>query len=88
MPFEKATRKFSGNTYITLSQTIPIIKVRIFDLAAEKPLNADEFLSEDTVFESKAAKIQSLIDFDDDKVISNITKKSISIKNPLDITAS
>ncbi len=85
MPFENATREFSGNTYITLSRTIPTIKERIFDLAAEVPSNADEeFLNENTVFETKI-EIQP-INFDDEEVISNITKKSISIKNPLDTT--
>ncbi|PKY57728.1 hypothetical protein RhiirA4_549779 [Rhizophagus irregularis] len=38
MPFEKATCEFSGNIYVTLSQTIPtIIKARIFDLTSEVP---------------------------------------------------
>jgi zinc finger BED domain-containing protein 1 (E3 SUMO-protein ligase ZBED1) len=85
MPFENATREFSGNTYITLSRTIPTIKERIFDLAAEVPSNAEEeFPNENTVFETEI-EIQP-INFDDDEVISNITKKSISIKNPLDTT--
>ena len=85
MPFENATREFSGNTYITLSRTIPTIKERIFDLAAEVPSNAEEeFPNENTVFETEI-EIQP-INFDDDEVISNITKKSVSIKNPLDTT--
>lgn len=85
MLFEEATCEFSGNTYVTLSQTIPTIKKMIFDLATEMPSNIEEFLNEDTVFESEAAEIRP-IDFDDDEIISNITKKSISIKNPLDTT--
>ena len=84
MPFENATCEFSGNTYITLSRTIPTIKERIFDLAAEVPSNAEEFLNENTVFETEI-EIQP-INFDDDEDISNITKKSVSIKNPLDTT--
>lgn len=85
MPFEEATREFSGNTYVTLSRTIPTIKARIFDLAAEVPPNVNELLDEDTLFESEVAETQS-IDCDNDEVISNITNKSISIKNPLDTT--
>ncbi|PKC58903.1 hypothetical protein RhiirA1_494414, partial [Rhizophagus irregularis] len=82
MPFEEATREFSGNSYITLSRVIPIIKEMIFDLATEVPSNNDDFLNEDTIFGSEALEIQQT-DFDDDEVISNITKKKISIKNPL-----
>ena len=47
MPFENAICKLSENTYVTLSQTIPTIKERIFDLAAEarvlihNPINLD-----------------------------------------------
>jgi hypothetical protein len=37
-------------------------------------------LNEDTIFGSETAEI---LDFDDDEVVSNITKKKISIKNPL-----
>ncbi|EXX50412.1 hypothetical protein RirG_271130 [Rhizophagus irregularis DAOM 197198w] len=82
MPFEEATHEFSGNSYITLSRVIPIIKEMIFDLATEVPSNNDDFLNEDTIFGSEALEIQQT-DFDDDEVISNITKKKISIKNPL-----
>ena len=84
MPFENATRESSENTYVILSQTIPTIKERIFDLAAEAPSNAEEFPNEDTVFETEI-EIQHT-NFDDEEVISNVTKKSISIKNPLDTT--
>ncbi|EXX52752.1 hypothetical protein RirG_250300 [Rhizophagus irregularis DAOM 197198w] len=42
MPFEEATREFSGNSYIALSQVIPT-KEMIFDLATEAPLNSDDF---------------------------------------------
>ncbi|EXX53697.1 hypothetical protein RirG_241570 [Rhizophagus irregularis DAOM 197198w] len=85
MPFEEATREFSGNTYVTLSQTIPTIKAKIFDLASEVPQNVGEFLDEDTVFDSEIVETRP-IDFDDDEVISNITKENISIKNSLDTT--
>ncbi|PKY59335.1 hypothetical protein RhiirA4_481988 [Rhizophagus irregularis] len=64
-----------GSTYC---QTIPTIKARIFDLTSEVPQNVGEFLDEDVETHP--------IDFDDDEVISNITKKSISIKNSLDTT--
>ena len=50
MPFEEATREFSGNSYITLSRVIPIIKEMIFDLTTEVPSNNDDFLNEDTIF--------------------------------------
>jgi hypothetical protein len=85
MPFEGATHEFSGNTYVTLSRTIPTIKARIFDLAAEAPPDVNEILDEDTVFESEVTEAQP-IDYDDEEIISNITKKRISIKNPLDTT--
>ncbi|EXX73828.1 hypothetical protein RirG_056860 [Rhizophagus irregularis DAOM 197198w] len=44
--------------------------------------NNDDFLNEYTIFGSKALEIQQT-DFNDDEVINNITKKKISIKNPL-----
>ncbi|CAI2198498.1 13324_t:CDS:2, partial [Funneliformis geosporum] len=46
--------------------------------------NAEEFSNENTVFETEIET--QLTNFDDDEVISNITKISISIKNPLDTT--
>jgi hypothetical protein len=82
MLFEEAIREFSGNSYITLSRVIPIIKEMIFDLTTEVPSNNNDFLNENTIFGSEALEIQQT-DFDDDEVISNITKKKISIKNPL-----
>ncbi|CAG8674617.1 17313_t:CDS:1 [Rhizophagus irregularis] len=54
----------------------------IFDLATEVLSNNDDFLNEYTIFGSKALEIQQT-DFNDDEVINNITKKKISIKNPL-----
>ncbi|CAG8677163.1 1439_t:CDS:2 [Rhizophagus irregularis] len=85
IPFKEVTCEFSGNTYVTLSQTIPTIKARIFDLASKVPQNVNEFLDEDTVFDFEIVETR-FIDFDDDEVISNITKESISIKNSLDTT--
>ncbi|PKB96597.1 hypothetical protein RhiirA5_385239, partial [Rhizophagus irregularis] len=61
-------------------------KARIFDLASKVPQNVGEFLDEDTVFDFEIVETRP-IDFDDDEVISNIIKESISIKNLLDITA-
>ncbi|CAG8472367.1 1209_t:CDS:2 [Scutellospora calospora] len=57
----------------------------IYDLASEAPLNNDLFLNEDTVFELD--KEMQPINFNNDEIISNITKQSISIKNSLDMTA-
>ena len=56
MPFEEATHEFSGNTYVTLSKTIPTIKSRIFDLATEALPSDDEFSNENTVFGSEDAE--------------------------------
>ncbi|CAG8488580.1 1918_t:CDS:2 [Scutellospora calospora] len=58
----------------------------IFDLAG-KTLTSDNtlFLNEDTVFGLEDEEAQP-IDFDDEEVISNITKKKILIKAPLDTT--
>ncbi|CAG8749577.1 3383_t:CDS:2, partial [Ambispora leptoticha] len=86
MPFEEATREFSGNTYVTLSKVIPTIKEMIFDLACETPLNNDLFLDEATVFGSDNEDMQP-IDLNDDNIISNVTRKKISIKNPLVTTS-
>ncbi|CAG8497805.1 299_t:CDS:2, partial [Racocetra persica] len=85
MPFEEMTREFSGNTYVTLSRVIPKVKEIIFDLASEAPPSNDLFFDEDTIFESEDAEIQH-IDCDDDEIVSNITKRRISIKNPLNTT--
>ncbi|CAB4404646.1 unnamed protein product [Rhizophagus irregularis] len=62
-------------------------ETRIFDLASEVPQNVGEFLDENTVFDSEIVETRP-IDFDDDEVISNITKESISIKNSLYTTGS
>ncbi|CAG8521606.1 8478_t:CDS:2 [Scutellospora calospora] len=56
----------------------------IYDLVSETPLNNDLFLDEDIVFELD--KEMQSIDFDNDEIISNITKQSILIKNLLDTT--
>ncbi|CAG8529752.1 10641_t:CDS:2, partial [Cetraspora pellucida] len=81
----EATREFSGNTYVTLSKVIPTINEMIFDLLTEIPSNNNLFLDEDTVFGLKDEEIQP-IDFDDEEIISNITKKKILIKTPLNTT--
>ncbi|CAG8540945.1 9313_t:CDS:10, partial [Scutellospora calospora] len=52
--------------------------------ASETLSNNELFSDEDTIFESDATEIQ-YIDLDNDKIISNITKKRISIKNLLNI---
>jgi len=85
IPFEEATREFSGNTYVTLSKVVPTINEIIFDLATETPSNNDLFLDEDTVFGLEDKEIQP-IDFDEEEIVSNITKKRILIKNPLNTT--
>ncbi|CAG8786646.1 4446_t:CDS:1, partial [Cetraspora pellucida] len=83
MPFEKITKEFSGNSYVTLSRVIPKIKEIIFDLASEASSNDELFLDEDTVFESDTTDMQYI---DDDEIISNIIKKKIFIKDSLDTT--
>ncbi len=80
MPFEEETRKFSGGTYVTLSRMIPAIKKLIFDLADDLSLTIN-----DPLFENTDELIDILpIETDSEEVISNFTKKKISIKNPLD----
>ncbi|CAG8489638.1 6380_t:CDS:2 [Cetraspora pellucida] len=64
---------------------IPKVKEIIFDLASETPPSNDLFFDEDTIFELEDAEIQH-IDYDDDEIVSNITKRRISIKNPLNMT--
>src|SRR6185436_15547427 len=84
MPFEKATRDFSGGTYVTLSSTISTIKKLIFDLAGNSLLDNINinYLDENTVFETE----ELLIEIEDEEIISNISKRSVSIKNPLNTT--
>jgi len=80
MPFEEETRKFSGRTYVTLSRMIPAIKKLIFDLADDLSLTIN-----DPLFENTDELIDILpIETDSEEVISNFTKKKISIKNSLD----
>jgi len=85
MPFENATRDFSGGTYVTLSSIISTIKKLIFDLAGNSSLdNIDNnYLDENTVFETETFTEEVLIEIEDEEIISNISKRSISIKNPL-----
>ncbi|CAG8533783.1 16005_t:CDS:2 [Cetraspora pellucida] len=68
---------------MTLSRVISKIKEIIFDLASEAPSNDELFLDEDTVFELDTTDMQYI---DDNEVISNIIKKIIFIKDPLDMT--
>ena len=80
-PFEEATRYFSGGTYITFSRMILTIKEFIFNLAtdSENLLSDDvDYQNEDTIFEEAAD-----VEIDNEEIISNITKKKISIKDPL-----
>ena len=84
MPFENATRDFSGGTYVTLSSTISTIKKLIFDLAGNSSLDNINinYLDENTVFETE----ELLIEIEDEEIISNISERRVSIKNPLDTT--
>ena len=80
-PFEEETRYFSGNTYVTLSKMMSTIKVLIFNLATHSedlPSNDVDYQNEDTIFEEAAD-----VEIDNEEIISNITKKKISIKDPL-----
>ncbi|EXX74628.1 hypothetical protein RirG_049360 [Rhizophagus irregularis DAOM 197198w] len=79
-PFEGATRYFSGGTYVMLSKMMLTIKEFTFDLATDSenlPSNDADYLNEDTIFE------EGDVEIDNEEIISNITKKKISIKNPL-----
>jgi len=84
LPFENATRDFSGGTYVTLSSIISTIKKLIFNLAGNSSLDNINinYLDENTVFETE----ELLIEIEDEEIISNISKRSISIKNPLNTT--
>jgi len=80
MLFKEETCKFSGETYMTLSRMISAIKKLIFDLA-----NNLSLIINDPLFENTDELIDTLlIKTDNKEVISNFTKKKISIKNPLD----
>ncbi|PKY36187.1 hypothetical protein RhiirB3_458263 [Rhizophagus irregularis] len=79
-PFEGATRYFSGGTYVTLSKMMLTIKEFTFDLATDSenlPSNDADYLNEDTIFE------EGDVEIDNEEIISNITKKKISIKDQL-----
>ncbi|PKC55862.1 hypothetical protein RhiirA1_446717 [Rhizophagus irregularis] len=81
LPFEEATREFSGGTYVTLSKMIPCINELIFNLAPLDNTNDNDidYYNEDTVFEEDILDVEN----DNEEIISNITKKKISIKDPL-----
>ena len=85
IPFENATQNFSGGTYVTLSSTISTIKKLIFDLAGNSLLDNINinYLDENTVFETEIFTEELLIEIEDEEIISNISKRSVSIKNPL-----
>src|SRR5436190_21943680 len=55
-------------------------KELIFNIATNSPSDDIDYLNENTVFEEATADIEI-----DDEIISNITNKKISIKNPLNI---
>jgi hypothetical protein len=77
---EGVTRYFSEGTYVMLSKMMLTIKEFIFDLAIDSensPSNNADYLNEDIIFE------EGNIEIDNDEIISNITKKKISIKDPL-----
>jgi zinc finger BED domain-containing protein 1 (E3 SUMO-protein ligase ZBED1) len=86
MPFENATRNFSGGTYVTLSTIISTIKKLIFDLACDSSLDNINYLDENTIFETETFTNELLIEIEDEEIISNISKRRVSIKNPLDTT--
>src|SRR6185312_13836752 len=71
LPFEEATRDFSGSIYITLSKMIPKIKELIFNLADGSSLNSNEYLDDndnDNAYESEEDIL--LIEIDNNDVIS------------------
>ena len=80
VPFEETTREFSGGTYVTLSKMMLTIKELIFNIATNSPSDDNNYLNENTIFEEAEATVDVEID---DEIISNITNKKISIKNPL-----
>ncbi|CAG8589667.1 3896_t:CDS:1 [Diversispora eburnea] len=84
--FENAIQNFSGDTYVTLSTIISIIKKLIFDLTCDSSLDNINYLNENTIFETEPFTNKLLIKIKDEKIISNISKRSIFIKNSLDTT--
>lgn len=81
-PFERTTKDFSGGTYVTFSNMISIIKELIFNMTCSLPSNNVTHHDENTVFESEGIEVTP-IEVEDEEVISNITNKRISIKDPL-----
>ncbi|RGB43704.1 hypothetical protein C1646_661249 [Rhizophagus diaphanus] len=81
---DEVTRYFSGNTYVTLSKMMVTIKELIFNLATssvDSPADDNDYNNENTIFEEN--EIENEIEIDNEEIISNITKKRITIKDPL-----
>ena len=84
LPFEEVTKEFSGGSYVTLSRMMPNINELIFNLAPSDNTDTDDvndinYLNDNTIFEGDTGDIEN----DNEEIISNITKRKISIKNPL-----
>nr|CAG8636594.1 13142_t:CDS:1 [Entrophospora candida] len=79
MHFEQATCEFSGGSYVTLSKMVQTIKELIFNLG-----DFYEVLDETTTSEfNDLYETNSIPDIDDEEVLSNYSKKKISIKHPI-----
>jgi len=78
-PFEKATRDFSGNTYVTLSQIIPIITSLINSLELSDDSNnlyEEEYDDETITSDSE----ESLINQQTEVNYNNITEVLENVK--------
>jgi zinc finger BED domain-containing protein 1 (E3 SUMO-protein ligase ZBED1) len=81
MPFEQATCEFSGGSYVTLSKMMPTIKELIFNLGDFYEIS---LLDETTTSEfNDLYETNSIPDIDDEEVLSNYSRKKISIKYPI-----
>ncbi len=80
-PFEKATWDFSGNTYVTLSQMIPIITSLISSLEVSDDfyLYEEESDNETIISDSKEINQQTELNYDNITEILKNVKKSIYI---------
>ncbi|GET04907.1 zinc finger BED domain-containing protein 1-like [Rhizophagus clarus] len=86
-PFEKATRDFSGNTYVTLSQMFPIItdltnSLKPSDNSYEVLEDSDDNTINSDIVEEESSQIE--VDYTDEITTYFLLPVARENKNPLD----
>ena len=78
-PFEKATRDFSGNTYVTLSQMIPIITSLTNSLELSSNWYEEDFDDRTIDSDSEENVTNQQINYNDIREVLDNVKKNIYI---------